>query len=287
MGKSGKRWHELCERVAVDDNLPVRLVRFWTIDKLYFWNRYIEITTTAMVGHPQWAAGLIYVDLFAGPGICRSKETQERLPGSPLIAANAPKPFRRILLIEKDSKSAAACEQRLREFDADERSRVFTGDCNKLIHELVTHIPDGALTIAFIDPTGLHAEFETIRVLSSRGRVDLLILFADALDIVRNVETYSRQPNSKLDRFLGPDCNWRDRWLRLNSHDSSTVRTFFADIYTEQLQRHLGYRRFGDQVISMKSQPIYRLVYASKHDRGLDFWEKAKGRDRRGQQELF
>ena len=96
MPQRPNRWQELCQKVAIDDHLKVRDVGSWTIDKLFFWNRYIEIATTAMVGHPQWSAGLIYVDLFAGPGVCRLRDTGERLPGSPLIAANAPKAFRRI-----------------------------------------------------------------------------------------------------------------------------------------------------------------------------------------------
>ena len=64
----------------------------------------------------------------------------------------------------------------------------FRGDCNERIHDATALIPDRALTLAFVDPTGLDARFETIATLSSRGRVDLLILFADAYDVVRNVD---------------------------------------------------------------------------------------------------
>ena len=103
------RWPELCELYKSDDGLPVREdVGIWTVDKLYFWNRYIDITTRAMVGHPKWPAGLAYVDLFAGPGICKLRESGRRVPGSTLIAANAPKPFGVILAIELDPELAAA-----------------------------------------------------------------------------------------------------------------------------------------------------------------------------------
>lgn len=67
------RWPELCRSVSQDDGLPVREVGHWSEKKLFFWNRYIEITTVATVGHPKWQAGLIYVDLFAGPGVCMIK----------------------------------------------------------------------------------------------------------------------------------------------------------------------------------------------------------------------
>jgi hypothetical protein len=39
------RWTELCQRVATSDGLPVREAGPWTEDKLYYWHRYIEITT--------------------------------------------------------------------------------------------------------------------------------------------------------------------------------------------------------------------------------------------------
>ena len=92
------RWPELCRLVEQDDDLPVRdNVGAWTENKLCFWNRYVDITTRAMVGHPKWPEGLVYVDLFGGPGVCVLSGSRRRIPGSPLIAAHSPKPFQKIL----------------------------------------------------------------------------------------------------------------------------------------------------------------------------------------------
>ena len=191
MTKQRDRWPELCASVKEDDGLPVRNVGPWTEDKLFYWHRYVEITTTAMVDKPQWSAGLVYVDLFAGPGICRIRDSQKRIPGSVLIAAHAMKPFRRIVACEMDQDLAAACETRLRRTYASSRSTVLVGDCNQLIGRVVDLIPDRALTLAFVDPEGLHARFETLATLTSGRRADLLVLFADRMDIVRNVESYA------------------------------------------------------------------------------------------------
>jgi three-Cys-motif partner protein len=281
------RWRELCARVVKEDGLPVREVGAWTEEKLVFWNRYIEITTTAMVDSPKWSSGLVYVDLFAGPGVCKLKESGKRIPGSPLIAAYAPKPFKRILLCEMDSSTARACESRIKATDAFDRCHVFTGDCNEKISEIVRSIPKGALTLAFIDPTGLHAKFEAIAALSRWGRVDLLLLFADAYDIVRNVDAYVQDPNSKLDQVLGPESNWRDHWRGLENRSSKNVRCMFADIYKRQLERHLHYRKFGEKTMCCSRGALYRLIYASKHDRGLDFWDKITKKDAGGQKSLF
>src|ERR1700682_4592245 len=134
------RWEELCEQVNDDDRLPVReKVGKWTEHKLWYWNRYIDITTSAMVGKRQWS-GLVYVDLFGGPGVLQRK-SGKRIPGSPLIAVNARKPFCKILVCEKRKKIAAACGSRLANSPAAGRFEVFPDDCNVAIHDLVKRIP--------------------------------------------------------------------------------------------------------------------------------------------------
>lgn len=276
------RWPELRALVADDDGLPTRVAGPWTFDKLWWWNRYIEITTTAMVGSPHWS-GVVYVDLFAGPGICTTRINGERYPGSALLAAHAPKPFSKLILCEEDPCLAEACAIRLRQHNASSRSVVITGDCNHKIAEIVTHIPSEALTVAFIDPTGLHAEFKTLMTLTAGRRVDLVILFADQMDIVRNVALYAEQPESNLDRVLGPDSSWRKAWKTLTDHSPSAISKLFTKIFKQQLMDRLGYVFTDDLVLkNSKGDPIYRLVYASKSDRGLDFWKKITAKERGG-----
>ncbi len=220
------RWPQLCELFKSDDQLPTRKVGPWTEDKLFFWNRYIEITTSAMVGHPKWPAGLVYVDLFAGPGICELEESGRRIPGSILIAANAPKPFSRIIAAERESKLATALETRLKLTPVANLTKVFRGDCNECIDKMVDEIPPRALSLAFIDPENLNVDFETIKKLSACGQVDLLILFADRMDLVRNVDLYERQQSSVLDRMMGVNSQWRELWSQLANR---SARKTFAD----------------------------------------------------------
>jgi three-Cys-motif partner protein len=283
MGKKNQsNWPDLLSQVEVDDGLPTRETGPWSFDKLWWWNRYIGITTRAMVGKPHWSE-LVYVDLFAGPGICESRIDRQRFPGSPLIAALAPKPFGRLLLCEAELELANACKSRLAHFGADFRTTVFHGDCNERIADICAAIPDRALTLAFIDPTGLHAEFETVRTLTENRRVDLFILFADNMDIVRNVALYASQDESNLDRVLGPDCDWRSAWRNLDNHNPSNVARLFVELYKRQLADKLGYTYSADEPIkNSKNTPIYRLVFASKSQMGLDFWQKTASKERLG-----
>ena len=283
------RWPDLCKLVAQDDGLPTwEEARHWTAKKLYSWHRYVEITTTAMVGRDQWRGGLVYVDLFAGAGVCTLKDTNERIPGSALIAAYAAKPFSRIIACEENADLAEALKARFANTLAGRRCHVLTGDCNDLIGEVVGLIPQGSLTLAFIDPTGLDAEFGTIATLSRSRRADLLVLFADAYDIPRNVEQHYRQNrDSKLDQALGPDCPWRELLDGLTNPTGPSTKCFFRRLYEKQLARHLGYTHFRNKPIESGRGPIYSLVYASKHELGLKFFDEALKKDVGGQRELF
>lgn len=281
------RWPELCTKYAHDDGLPVRKVGNWTQEKLYFWFRYLEITTTAMVGHPKWPAGLVYVDLFGGPGICQVEGSGRRIPGSTLIAANAPKAFKSIRVSEMDAANASALESRLLNSPASNVFKVFRGDCNTIVPDLAAHIPNRALTLAFIDPENLNVDFSTVQTLARRGQVDLLILFADRMDLVRNVELYEQQNNSVVDRMMGPGSAWRAKWAALDNRSADRICRMFADEYKTQLNHLLGYKYSGEKVIPSEGPPLYRLIYASKNQKGLEFWNKVLQKESSGQMGLF
>lgn len=281
-------WRELCELYAADDGLTTRESGFWAKEKLWIWHLYVTITTNAMVGNPNWPGGINYIDLFAGPGICCDRDSGSRFPGSPLIAANTRKPFGQILLCEKSEENAAALRTRMDQTPAAERYRIFVNDCNEAISDIRAAIPEHSLSIAFIDPTGLHVKLETLKTLSAGRNVDLLILFPDDVDVIRNVEAYYLPTiDSNLDRVLGADSGWQEEYRRLGSCDSAKLRRLFGKIYAKQLKRHAGYRVFDAiQIRGKNRRPLYRLIYASRHRRGLDFFQKAKERTISGQRLL-
>jgi three-Cys-motif partner protein len=239
-----------------------------------------------MVGHPKWPAGLAYVDLFAGPGVCELEDSRRRMPGSTLIAAHAPKPFTAILASELDGQLADALEMRLSRTRASAVAKVFRGNCNERVDDIVKHIPPRALTLAFVDPEAINVDFETVHKLARCGQVDLLILFADRMDLVRNVDLYAKQQASALDRMMGPKSEWRDQWKNLHNRSAENICRLFADEYKHQLQDQMGYRVFGEKVMKSPKGPLYRLIFASKNPKGLEFWDKVTRTDRAGQTDL-
>jgi three-Cys-motif partner protein len=283
--KSDDRWNELCALVKDDDGFPARPAGVWTRDKLRFWDTYISITTPSMAA--KWSA-LVYVDLFASTGVCTLPSGQ-RIPGSTLIAALAPTPFTKIIACERAPEKADALRGRLQRLSRTKDWNVLTGDCNYLVSEIADQIPPGALTLAFVDPTGLHVHFDTIKTLTQNRSVDLLVLFADRIDIHRNFQTYASQESSRLDLFFGPSGQkvWRERLHALNSWTTETVCNTMADLYKELLGNELGYVPNAEKWMSNSTTYIYRLIYASRHSLGLKFWNEAIKKDPGGQRSLF
>lgn len=277
-------WDDACRLVQADDHLPIREVGSWSEDKLFLWHKYVQLTASAM--GKRWRSGLAYADLFAGPGVCRIREKSRRVPGSPLIAALAPTPFQRLVFVEADEAAARALGERLARTEVAGRCSVLRGDCNEMIDDVVALLPPDALTLAFIDPEGLDVAWKTIEKLAAHGRVDMLILFADAYDALRNFKLLLAGDDPRLERMMG-DSDWKDRARSLPNWNANTLREFCSREFIQRLKDRLGYRAADTKIIEGPSGPLYRLIYVSKHERGVDFWRKVEYRDRGGQASLF
>ncbi len=249
-----------------DDGLLIPEVGQQSKDKHYFFRRYVDAFTTAM--RDKWE--LHYIDLFAGAGIERLRDSNELDWGSPLIAAQAPSPFGLLHLCEKDGGKFAALKARVERFRPD--SQLIHGDANENVHEIVARIPTKrTLSLAFLDPYGLHLDYETLKSLSAI-RADLIIFFPDHLDALRNWErNYLDNPRSNLDRCLGPGGNWRSLLEKAPpEHQAERLR----DLYVRQLQERLGYTHFEYQRICYKQHPLYLLILCARHPRAAEFWRK-------------
>ena len=281
MSKQKDNWPQLVQLAKAPDGMPVREGNWGTFGKLYWWNRYISITTKAMAENPRWN-GLAYVDLFAGPGILEDAD-HGRMPGSPMIAAHASKPFSRIVCVEKKRQLAKTCHRRLHNWGVGGISKVIGGDYNAVIDEVIDALPERCLTTALIDPTGLHIHFETVRRLTSGRAVDLLILLADTVDLFRNVSLYEEGTCKNLDLMLGEDSGWRMKYQALNHVTDRSISNLLSTVYERQL-RSLGYVAFDCQPIRTRSrnQKLYTIMFATKNPRGLDFWAKCLEKERDG-----
>jgi len=262
----------------VDDGLYIPTVGQWSSDKHYYLSRYMNAFTTSM--HLKWNA-LHYIDLFAGAGIERLKESQELEWGSPMLAAQTHFPFSRLHLCEKENRKYEALTARISRVRTD--SQILQEDANKCINQIVREIPQRSLSLAFLDPYGLHLEFETLRRLSDI-RADMVIFFPDRIDALRNWETYYLpDPDSNLDRCLGSGADWRSL---LNAAPTDRHAEVLRNLYVDQI-RSLGYCEFEYQRISMKGHPLYILIFCSRSSVAAKLWRGISTKESDNQRRLF
>jgi three-Cys-motif partner protein len=262
----------------VDDGQCIPTVGQWSSDKHYYLARYIDAFTTSM--HEKWG-GLHYIDLFAGAGIERLEESKVLEWGSPMLAARTRFPFSQLHLCEKSKVKHKALATRLSQVGSD--PQILCGDANERVDEIVRQVPTkDTLSLAFLDPYGLHLEFETLRKLSDI-RADLIIFFPDHIDALRNWEMhYLRDSNSNLDRCLGAGADWR---ARLGATPTERHAEALRSLYVDQI-RSLGYCEFEYQRINMKGHPLYVLIFCSRSNVAAKLWRRISDKESNNQRRL-
>lgn len=257
-----------------NDGLIIPVVGRQSTQKHYFLERYINIFTKSMKG--KW--DLHFIDLFSGAGIERVRGSDELRWGSPMLAVHAPKPFDRLHLCELDKAKCEALRARINRYRPD--SQIVSGDANEMVAQIAAEIPRGSLSLAFLDPYGLQLDFGTVERLANL-RADLIIFFPDRLDILRNWKHYYYDnPDSKLDRYLGLDSNWRS--ILDGTTPSRRVEALKA-LYRQRLRERLHYSVVEHERIPTDGRPLYYLVFCSRSELGERFWKEISRKKPDGQ----
>jgi three-Cys-motif partner protein len=195
-----------------------------------------------------------------------------------MIAAKAPHPFDRLHLCEKNKRKYEALTTRIAKLRPD--SQILHGDANDKVHEIVKDIPQRTLSLAFLDPYGLHLDYETLRTLSVI-RADLIVFFPDHLDALRNWErNYLDNPDSNLDRCLGLGADWRSL---LNNAPKQRRAELLRNLYVDQLKNQLGYTEFEFERVSFRNHPLYILIFCSRDKLASKLWRAISEKKADGQ----
>lgn len=243
------------------DGLVARVVGPWVVRKTHFVDRYVGIFTNAMKA--KWKRR-VYIELFAGPGRSFNKKTREFMDGSALRALRAG--FTDYIFVDVDKRATDALQQRVDQIQHGKTVWVINNDCNAAVDDVLKHIPRGALTLAFIDPTNWQVTFDTVKRLTSGNRMDLIVTFH--YGSMKRVET---QNPIGLTRFFGTP-KWRngrgaEYWYRLYNEQLQGLG-YLSDCYTD-----------SETVKNTKHVPMYGLVFFTKNKLGREFWNIARAID--------
>ncbi len=285
-------------KTCPDDGLYSRPSGVWSRTKLAFLDEFGPVALQATLGARQPKRSAVYVDLFAGPGVC--SEGSEFFYGSPLRAVTLRTTqgfaFTDAYLVNRDPAQYNALEHRLDALDRAgalaiprHRIRNLLGDTNHLVHAILDAIDPWAYVFVFADPTKPnHLDWTTIEALRRyRGHksVDLYMLFpSSALTRMLCYDLEIVEINAPaLRRFYGDD-SWRSCLPhRLNEERRIEFSRELLGTYLNRLRPQLWKRAdLAFDVRQRRGQRIYQMLFATDHDAGdrISKWAAARARPR-------
>ncbi|HTX92085.1 MAG TPA: three-Cys-motif partner protein TcmP [Anaerolineales bacterium] len=279
-----------------DDGLSTREFNKWTAEKVDYLRRYIYMFGVSMKNMKLRRRS--FIDLFCGTGKFKIEGSSNYYLGSSLIALTAEVPFTHYYFSDSNAENVEILQKRSASLDFQKKFMV--GDSNKLVRDIVDelltvdkkYIPGvwPSLNLAFLDPDGLELEWQTVATLASVNRMDLIIHYSQG-GLTRNLSKFfAAEGETLIDRFFG-DTEWREIYAHHRDKPEG-VHRYLIDHYKEKLQS-LGYKEIKEEgwteplLRNRRRVPLYRLLFASKHELGNEFWKTVTERDMYGQKPLL
>jgi three-Cys-motif partner protein len=186
----------------------------WTFIKLELLRRYLNFYTTALQRQP---FKRVYIDAFAGTGECEIKLSDgsvSTIEGSAKIALEVTPAFDHIHLIDLKAKHAAALQALAGAGDA-ARVTVHRQDANAALQSILSRTNwQSTRGVLFLDPYGMHVQWNTLEAISRTKALDVWYLFPLSAVYRQAAKDMSRVDEAKaaaLDNVLGT-TQWREEF---------------------------------------------------------------------------
>lgn len=266
--------------VSTADGLPVRCVGKWARQKIHFLTQYLGIFGQGMKN--KWEGNLHYIEICSGPGRCVVRGSSTEIDGTALAVLGHPafSAFYGATFIDYSTPVVTALNERIQRMDLAEKASAVEADYNvpdKIAAIVSERVPKG-LTLVFIDPTDCSVPFDTVAAIArALPNTDFIINLALGTDVTRNIKPAildeESEARKKYTRFLGGDEFFRDPEVcRLaQAGKDEQLRIKFRGSYRTGMDT-LGYRYFAVECV----EHYYDLLFASRVEKGLDFWRRAQ-----------
>ena len=258
----------------------------WALEKHERLRKYVDITRatrrkfTIQTGSRKYVAGAAYIDLFAGLGRARIRDSTRVIDGSPVIAAKAAVastvPFTEMHLADADQQFCDAAVKRVQA--AGGIVTGYSASAEAAAKTILAKLNPEGLHFAFLDPYNLEGlTFALIKQLSAFHRIDILLHLSVA-DLQRNLERYSAALHSPLDE-IAPE--WRSAVDLKQS--AKSLRAAYVSYWQDKMQE-LGFTHRGVELVKgSKNQRLYWLVFLSRSEFANDLWDKIRHISGQGQ----
>jgi three-Cys-motif partner protein len=265
--------------VSRHDGLLVRGVKPHSAQKSKMVSRGIDTVSSAM--SKQWFTeehGLQYVELYSGPGRLLDEVTAQEIPGSPLEALSVREPFTKYVFNDYSSECVDALAART----ADRTDvHVLCGSANDPEHlkTIADLLDEKALIVAYLDPArpqDLH--WSTIEFLAQRFKYLDLIINLPVNSTVRAIvgaHSAGHAGEGAAGRLINHP---RPNDLLQRSRSGKLVMNGSMDAVREHFDQQLmglGFKRPARRTVDFPpGNPYYDMLLVSRHDRGVELWNK-------------
>lgn len=247
---------------------------------------------------------LIYIDAFAGAGWSKVRgiaagedvsgllvdeeqaaAEEEFIAGSPVRALATGQGFDQYYFFDMDPRRAQLLADLKHQYPG-KTINVEIGDANEGVQKLARRFRASprARGVAFLDPYGPNLHWKTVQALAETGQVDVILNFPLAMAINRLIKRDRNIPENWV-RLLD-ECFGTHEWFDL-AYDEGPPDLFGASsfrkseataerllsLYHGRLTEAFGYAATPSLVSNTKGAPLYYLMWAASHPRGLPIAE--------------
>jgi three-Cys-motif partner protein len=264
-----------------DDGHFTPTIKQHSLRKIELHNYYIALFTTSMKERwPQRA----YLGLYSGAGRARVEETGEILETTAMSAFRVRYPFSKYVFVDRDPRWIDALRSRIATLPESHDVSLIQRDLNEAVPDIFAAMPPfgkghGLLSFCFIDPFSAELDFDVIRTLGTRFKMDFLVLLMLGRDVRSNFRRYLEDAQDARIARLVDDPEWRDEWSAKPRSPRELIR-FLLRKFDQAMQR-IGYRAASPddaQAINIpgKNVFLYSLVLYSRSELGQAFWQATR-----------
>lgn len=271
------------------DGMPIRCVGQWAEQKIYLLSQYFGIFAQGMKN--KWSE-INYIEICSGPGRCVNRQNGFEFDGTALsiLQHNAAQYIKNALFFDYDATVVDVLNKRIEQLGCT-NAAAFVGDYNNpnsicdIISKRISQT--ASLNLVLLDPTDCSVPFELLVQLKKTIRnIDIIINVATGTDFNRNIPMAFNDCERALKycRFLGKDDFFTSpQNINLkNTKQYDLLRTNFRETYINSL-KSIGYEHFRIRRI----EHYYDILFATGHEKAIEFWDKAQSIPFDGQRSLF
>jgi three-Cys-motif partner protein len=266
------------------------IVGSWTEIKLQILQEYAKAYAQVLKKQPA-IKHVAYIDGFAGAGAHISKESGDRIPGSPARALSIEPRFSHYHFVEMDATRAKL----LHDIGDQTDVTVYQGDCNEVLLQKVFPLcryEDFRRALCLLDPYELNPNWEVVEM---AGKMRSIEIFLNFMIMDANMNVLWKNPDSvapaqalRMTKFWGDD-SWRiaayrqDRDLFGPIEEKASNEAVVA-AYRKRLKEVAGFKHVPEPLPMRNStgSVIYYLFFASQNSTGNKIAEHIFKKYRKG-----